>query len=470
MKKSRIRIIFVMLFLFSLSCKKGEIPILNTSPIESIAGTSARSGGEIIDEGSSTVIRRGVCWSTDEKPTIDDNKTIDGAGAGIFTSKIEGLKGATVYFVRAYAINEVGTGYGMAYSFKTMGQLPNPTITYATSNNPSIVTFRGTVNPNYLLTTVTFEYGETTSYGNFVPATQSPINGNTNTTVTAVVAGFLPATRYHYRIVAVNSLGTTYSNDMGFTTLGQVPTVITLPATNTGLIEAQLNGTVNANYLSTKVSFEYGTDLNYGNIINAAQSPVTGNENTSVNAKIFGVIENTTYHYRIVAENSLGKTYGSDMTFITKYQIGGNVNGGILFYLDETGKHGLVCAPTDQSTGTEWGCYLTNLPGAGGLDIGTGNQNTIDIVNGCSTAGIAAKICYDLDLNGYNDWFLPSREELRLMYTNLKAKGLGGFANNYYWSSSEAAHDDAWALDFSRNYMFVPNKFKTYRVRAVRAF
>jgi uncharacterized protein (TIGR02145 family) len=92
---------------------------LTTSAITNITGTSALCGGTITSEGTSTVIDRGVCWSTGTSPTIADNKTKDGAGAGTFISNISGLNITTTYYVRAYATNSEGTGYGMAMSFTT---------------------------------------------------------------------------------------------------------------------------------------------------------------------------------------------------------------------------------------------------------------------------------------------------------------------------------------------------------------
>jgi hypothetical protein len=82
------------------SCKKEEVPTLTTSAITNITGTSATSGGTITSEGSGTIIFRGVCWSTNITPTIADNKTTDGAGAGSFTSNMTSLNGATTYYVR----------------------------------------------------------------------------------------------------------------------------------------------------------------------------------------------------------------------------------------------------------------------------------------------------------------------------------------------------------------------------------
>jgi len=153
------------------------------------------------------------------------------------------------------------------------------------------------------------------------------------------------------------------------------------------------------------------------------------------------------------------------------YFIGQNYGGGIIFYIDETGQHGLVCAPSDQSTFAEWGCSSIMIVGADGTAVGTGYQNTIDIVNGCSTAGIAARICYDLELNGYEDWFLPSKDELNLMYVNLHLNGLGGFASAYYWSSTEPSINfNAYYQAFDYGSQFLSYKTGTYYVRAVRAF
>tara|TARA_B110000211_G_scaffold181957_1_gene205946 strand:+ start:21 stop:1247 length:1227 start_codon:yes stop_codon:yes gene_type:complete len=156
--------------------------------------------------------------------------------------------------------------------------------------------------------------------------------------------------------------------------------------------------------------------------------------------------------------------------------IGDTFLGGIIFYLDGNGG-GLISAPSDQSSAAEWGCFGTSISGAEGTAIGTGNQNTIDIEAGCTTSGTAADICANLTLGGFSDWFLPSKDELEEMYLNIgqgDALGLGnvgGFANNYYWSSTEVDLNDAWAQDFYSGLQFVSNKNDYYgSVRAVRAF
>ena len=155
------------------------------------------------------------------------------------------------------------------------------------------------------------------------------------------------------------------------------------------------------------------------------------------------------------------------------YTIGQSALGGIIAYINgggSTGTSGLVATASDISTGTTWGCVGTALSGADGTAIGTGNQNTIDIMAGCATAGIAARICGDLTQSGYSDWYLPSKDELNALYTN-KAS-IGGFANYAYWSSTEySTASAAYYQDFTNGYADgAPKNSADIYVRAVRSF
>lgn len=154
--------------------------------------------------------------------------------------------------------------------------------------------------------------------------------------------------------------------------------------------------------------------------------------------------------------------------------IGDTHEGGIIFYLDATKQHGLVCAPTDQSTSIPWSNNGTNVTtNATGSDIGTGMANTLAIVNTQGAGSYAAQICNDLVLGGYSDWFLPSKSECFTMYFNLKTmKQMGNFSDNKYWSSTEAAIDKAFSQYANDGYPPTGGYYKTtnYSVRAVRAF
>lgn len=161
--------------------------------------------------------------------------------------------------------------------------------------------------------------------------------------------------------------------------------------------------------------------------------------------------------------------------------IGDSHEGGIIFYLDGNGG-GLVAAESDQSVDSEWGCDGTNITGAEGTAIGTGAQNTIDIVNANCTTGtgnsVAAKLCDTLTLNGYNDWFLPSKDELNEMYENIgpgasgSNQNIGNFAGalTWYWSSTEFGAADSFLFSFYDGSSYESYKTNTYSVRAVRAF
>lgn len=115
-------------------------------------------------------------------------------------------------------------------------------------------------------------------------------------------------------------------------------------------------------------------------------------------------------------------------------QIGDTIAGGVVFYLDETLEHGLVAAFEDVGEFI-WGCYGDYISGAEGEDLGTGLQNTLDIVAGCDDNETAAYVCLNLNQNGYSDWYLPSIDELELMYINLHEQI--DFLPSFYWSSSE---------------------------------
>jgi hypothetical protein len=150
--------------------------------------------------------------------------------------------------------------------------------------------------------------------------------------------------------------------------------------------------------------------------------------------------------------------------------------GGIVAYVFVAGDpgyvageyHGLITTATDLSAGALWGCWGVNLPGAGGTALGTGNQNTIDIVATCTDAGTAGRISSDFSQNGYSDWFLPSRTELQKMYDNRAA--IGGFSATEYWTSSEATNLLAWVVNFSTGAITTVNKTNSIRVRPARYF
>jgi hypothetical protein len=122
--------------------------------------------------------------------------------------------------------------------------------------------------------------------------------------------------------------------------------------------------------------------------------------------------------------------------------LGEHKEGGVVFWLDPSGVHGLVSAMVDQDYAS-WGCFGTLIgPDAEHSGIGTGDTNTAAIIAGCADPGIASSLCDTLTLNGYTDWYLPAVDELWEMFT--QRASIGGFVTNLYWSSTEF-----WSIDDS---------------------
>ncbi len=188
------------------------------------------------------------------------------------------------------------------------------------------------------------------------------------------------------------------------------------------------------------------------------------------------------YYYDGSAWAAVGGSSGGGTT----YSIGDFAQGGIVFWVDETGEHGLVCTKSDLNggSGIRWYAGTNTYTMAKGDGPYSGELNTALIIASQSNGDgdtYAARICNELQITEggktYGDWYLPSKEELNLMYQNktiidatATANGGVAFATNYYWSSTEYNNGYAWRQYFSNGFQYFGNKFVTFRVRAVRAF
>ncbi len=186
---------------------------------------------------------------------------------------------------------------------------------------------------------------------------------------------------------------------------------------------------------------------------------------------LFIILQNvasaTTVQQRLNQGESPKQIFDSGINADSLY--GKAYQGGLIFYLDTIYGNGLVSSEINQSNGTSWGCY-NSIIGTTSDSIGSGLNNTLAIVSVCTTAGIAARICNNLQINNYNDWFLPSKNELLLMYNVLKLNNYGGFSNMTYWSSTENSSSDAWYVSFNNSYPNTGGKNNLSSVRAIRAF
>lgn len=466
-----------LLLIFIIGCKKKSedsvltSPILSTNIVSAITSISATSGGNISSDGGASIIARGVCWSTTNNPTIVNSKTTDGAGTGSFTSNLISLIPNTIYYIRAYATNNVGTSYGNEVSFTS-------SISFATLTTAVVVNITGIT---------------ATSGGNIINDGGAPItergvcwSSSFNPTVAnsktsdgtgigsfiSNLTGLMPNTTYYVRAYATNSVGTAYGNEISFRTLAILATITTIAISNFPGTAANGGG---------NISSDGGASITARGVCwNTTSNPTIANSKTidgtgtgSFTSILLDLTPNTTYYVRAYATNSIGTAYGNEISFTstqsTTFFIGQNYGGGIIFYIDGTGQHGLISSFSDQFSGIIWynGSFVTT--GATSTIDGSANTNLIINVQGLGMGTYAARICREYNGGGFTDWFLPAKDQLNILYSQKIV--VGGFTSSAnYWSSTEYDSDLAWLQYFLNGIQFFFNKSSWNNVRAIRAF
>jgi hypothetical protein len=303
---------------------------------------------------------------------------------------------------------------------------------------------------------------------------------------TFMVAVFLTATlwaqspeKMSYQAVIRNSSEALVTN----TTVGMQISILQGSASGTAVYVETQSPTTNANGL---ISIKIGdgtvqsgdfTNIEWANgpyFIKTETDPAGGTDYT-----ITGTSQLLSVPYALHAKTAESVS--------TTFSVGDFAQGGIVFWVDETGQHGLVAAKEDQSTGVRWyaGTYGNTQAKGDGPFSGEANTSIIiaaQVAIGDDGSTYAARICNELQVTEggktYGDWYLPSKEELNLMYQNKATidatagvNGGSGFASAYYWSSTECNNSgDAWLQDFGNGNQSGNDKNSPRRVRAVRAF
>jgi hypothetical protein len=469
-------------------------PILTTTTVTSITTTSGGSGGNITNDGGSTVTARGVCWSTITNPTISlVTKTSNGAGSGSFTSSISNLTPNTKYYVRAYATNSSGTGYGDEVSFTTIAATA-PTLT---TTSISSISYRSSSSG-----------GQITSDGN-APITEKGIVWSTTTAPTyetnsgktsngtgtgnfsSNLSNLQPGTTYYVRAFAKNAGAIGYGDEKSFSTLPLiVPVLTTTQISEITSTTAKSGGTITDDGGTSITAKGICWSTSPNPTIQLSTKTLNGTGTATFIGDLASLTLHVTYYVRGYATNSTGTGYGDEIVFTTKYAIGETgPAGGLVFYDKGTTSNGWryleanyadffsVIVPTVWWNGT-W-VYQNVVGISPDTGLGAGKANTLLIIAANSNLNNAAKACDDyVSPSGHSDWYLPSSEELAMMCQNLHSAGKGNFLDAFYWSSTDTnrIHNALW-MQFSSGATSDPCQLRsdlgrnmTNKVRPVRQF
>ncbi len=292
-----------------------DIATVTTSAVTTVDPTSVSCGGEVTSDGGSPVTARGVCWSTVPNPTTSGNHTTDGSGTGTFSSLITGLTPGAFYYVRAYAVNSIGTSYGSNIFFTTAANLPTVTTAAVSNITATTVSCGGDV---------TSDGGAAvTARGLCWSTSPSPTISDSHTTngtgtgpFTASLSGLTPDTTYYVRAYATNSSGTAYGMDRSFTTGGDKPAVITASVSAVTAATASCGG--NVTYQGAAPVTTHGVCWSrYPNPTTANSYTINGSGTGAFTSSITGLTPGTLYYVRAYATNNYGTTYGSNESFFT---------------------------------------------------------------------------------------------------------------------------------------------------------
>lgn len=304
----------------------GDVPTVVTNPIVDISLTTANGGGNVTNSGGKIVTSRGIIWSTSSNPTINlTTKTVDGSGNGQYTSAITGLNQDTKYYVRAYAITDNGVGYGQEVQFNT---LPAPSVPNVITNIVTDITATTAISGG----NVTYDGGSnivrkgicwSTSPNPTINLQTKTIDGSGLGPYVSQISNLTLGLTYYVRAYATNSTGTNYGVQYNFTTSLGLPIVVTSPIVGITSTSASGGGNVTSvgNAPVTQKGVCWSTSQN-PTIDNGTNLTVNGTGVGVYTSTILGLNYSTTYYVRAYATNSIGTSYGSQISFTTSNETG----------------------------------------------------------------------------------------------------------------------------------------------------
>ena len=380
-------------------------PTVVTVSVSEVTETTAVTGGNVTSDGGGEVSARGVCWSTSQEPTVEGNHTTDGTGVGEFVSNLTDLTDNTTYFVRAYATNEQGTSYGEQMSFTTVKHIDLPEVT---TIEPAEITSISAVTGGNVISD---GGAEVTAKGVCWSTSQNPTISDSFSTdgiglgeYISIINGLTINTTYYVRAYATNAAGTAYGEEFSFTTLCDLPTVITTAITNVEITTAKGGGNVTA---------DGGAEVTARGLCWATHLEPTIEDSFLVEGAglgeftcdITGLNENTRYYVRAYATNSVGTAYGNVTTLKTTDD--GTIAG--IEYVDLGLSVKWAPFNIGATSPTECGDYFA----WGEIETKTEYTEANSLTHGIYMDDIGGNPQYDAARAIWGStWRLPSREEI----------------------------------------------------------
>ena len=297
-------------------------PTVTTQAVSGIGTVSATGNGTITNIGSEYATIRGVCWNTGGNPTVANSKSYQTGsfGTGSFSRSMTGLSPGVLYYVRAYAYNSAGYGYGSQVSFTTNKTIPSVTTQACTNVTGSSALGNGTI------TALGGENATTRGFCYMVGTSGDPTTANSKVYDTGSfgagafsksITGITPGTGYRVRAYAINSIGTAYGTTVQLTS-DNPPTVTTQAVTAILSTTATGNGNITATGGETPTKRGICWNLTGMPTIADNKSEQTGSFGTGAFTRpITGLIPGTLYYVRAYAESTAGLGYGSEVNFTT---------------------------------------------------------------------------------------------------------------------------------------------------------
>ena len=478
-----------------------------TAEVINITQTTAKCGGNVTSDGGAPVTARGVCWSASSNPSTADSHTINGIDTGTFVSNMTGLTGGASYHVRAYATNSAGTSYGNELTFTTLA-FPTVTTDYITNITETTAISGGMVTSDGGAPVTARGICWSTS-SNPTTADNQTINGSDTGTFVSNMTSLTGGAFYYVRAYATNSAGTSYGNELTFTTL-TLPAVTTETVTNINETTAISGGTVSSDGGASVTS--RGICWSISATPTTADSHTLDSSGTGTFISIMtGLSGGTFYYVRAYATNNVGTSYGNEIRFITAWLCGFSITvdheAGLIAPVNKTVTYGTVTnIPGEASK-----CWITSNLGADHQAISvddpaeasagwywqfnrkqgykhdgtTRTPNTIWISSisenfdwqaandPCSLElGVGWRIPTATewtnvdDAGGWTDWNGPWNSDLKLHaaghlsdydgYLSLRSSG-GSF-----WSSTQYSNSESRQLGFNNGYCYVGGNSKAF--------